>query len=90
LDSLSREGLENLLIGLWKGLGLTMALSTHSVEEAVLLGDLIVVLGGSPTSVVASFENPLAGLPAAAGLPEAFRLRERVRGALREGAGGLP
>jgi NitT/TauT family transport system ATP-binding protein len=88
LDALTREGLENLLISLWKSLRVTMVLSTHSVEEAVLLGDSILVLGGSPSEVVGAFDNPGAGGPGARDSEESSRLARRVRSALRGGAPG--
>ncbi|MDR0549166.1 MAG: ABC transporter ATP-binding protein [Deltaproteobacteria bacterium] len=58
LDALTREILGVQLAQLWRGFGLTMILATHSVEEAVFLGETIVVLGGQPTRAFAVFNNP--------------------------------
>ncbi|MDR1871677.1 MAG: ABC transporter ATP-binding protein [Deltaproteobacteria bacterium] len=57
LDAMTRETLSLQLARLWRKLGLTMILATHSVEEAVFLGRVIVVLGGNPTKAVAVFQN---------------------------------
>ena len=84
LDEISRGGLERLLVSLWKRLRLTMVLATHSVEEAVLLGESIVVLGGSPTRIRKIFANPGAGAPGADSSEESFQLLLQVRKALRE------
>lgn len=64
LDALTRESLGLHLASLWSGLGLTMILATHSIEEAVFLGQTIAVLGGCPTEVTAVFRNPGPKTPA--------------------------
>jgi NitT/TauT family transport system ATP-binding protein len=86
LDQITREGLQRLLLSLWRGLGLTMLLSTHSVEEAVFLGARVLVLGGSPASVLASIPNPAVGLPSHGAGGGAFRMCLRVRAYLAKGA----
>ena len=63
LDALTRESLQNLLARLWRDKGLTVILATHSLEEAVFLGQRIVVLGGEPTAVAAELANPACGRP---------------------------
>ena len=57
MDALTREALGAQLAQLWRRLGLTMVVATHSVEEAVFLGQTIAVLGGQPTKVYAVFKN---------------------------------
>jgi NitT/TauT family transport system ATP-binding protein len=83
LDELSREDAEKLLIDIWKSLSVSMVISTHSVEEALLLGDRILVLGGSPTTVVGVFENPFAGIYDAKDKEGLFHLSQSVHSALR-------
>ena len=61
LDALTRENLQNLLLGIWKRRGLTMILVTHSVEEAVFLGQVIMVLGRRPGSIKRMIDNGRVG-----------------------------
>jgi len=58
LDEITREQMRVELLGLWEADRKTVVLVTHSVPEAVLLADRIVVLSGRPGSVVA--EIPVA------------------------------
>ena len=83
LDALTRENALNLLAALWQGRGLTLVLATHFIEEAVFLGERILVLGGTPTRVAADIANP-----AACGKPESrfeenyFQTVKKVRRSL--------
>ncbi|MDI6813481.1 MAG: ABC transporter ATP-binding protein [Desulfitobacteriaceae bacterium] len=61
LDALTRERLQLLLLEIWQRGGLTSVLVTHSIEEAVFLGQRILVLGANPASILAEVENPEAG-----------------------------
>ncbi len=79
LDAITREALQNLLAALWRQHGCTTVLVTHSIEEAVFLGRQILVLGGSPTRVAASLDNPGCGLPASRFTERYFSLVKAVR-----------
>jgi NitT/TauT family transport system ATP-binding protein len=48
LDALTREELSLELSRLWQNLGRTALLITHDIEEAVLLGDRVIVLSSRP------------------------------------------
>ncbi len=61
LDALTRETLQNFLLSLWKNNGMTMLLVTHNIEEAVFLGEKIVVLSSRPGSVAKIIENHKVG-----------------------------
>ncbi len=61
LDALMREELQNTLLDLWKSSGHTQILVTHSIEEAVFLGQRIVVMAPRPGRVVGTLENPEMG-----------------------------
>jgi NitT/TauT family transport system ATP-binding protein len=61
LDALTRETLQNFLLSLWKNNGITMLLVTHNIEEAVFLGERIIVLSPRPGSVVTIMENHKVG-----------------------------
>ncbi|MGC9530236.1 MAG: ABC transporter ATP-binding protein [Candidatus Bipolaricaulaceae bacterium] len=61
LDSLTRERIQNLILELWRELGLTGVLVTHDVEEAAFLGRRVLVLTARPASVRAVVDNPGMG-----------------------------
>ncbi|HEV7974476.1 ABC transporter ATP-binding protein [Amycolatopsis sp.] len=46
LDAQLRTELQEELLRLWQGTGQTVVFVTHDIEEALLLGDRVVVLGG--------------------------------------------
>lgn len=57
LDALTRERLQDTLYRLLKSLKFTMILVTHSIEEAVFLGNKIVLLSSSPGTVANIMNN---------------------------------
>ena len=61
IDALLRESLQETLLELWQKRGHTQMLVTHSIEEAVFLGQRIVVFSSRPGSVIADISNPRAG-----------------------------
>ena len=61
LDALTRERLQHTILGVWQRHRVTMVLITHSIEEAVFLGQTVVVLTSRPARVAAVVENPGAG-----------------------------
>ncbi len=48
LDALTREQLQNELLQIWQRTGVTIIFVTHSVEEAVLLADRVLVMSAGP------------------------------------------
>ena len=61
LDALTRERLQHTILGVWQRHRVTMVLVTHSIEEAVFLGQTVVVLTDRPARVAAVVDNPGAG-----------------------------
>lgn len=61
LDAFTREGLERLTLELRFETEVTTILVTHSVEEAVYMGQRLLVLGRSPHRRPIVIENPEAG-----------------------------
>jgi NitT/TauT family transport system ATP-binding protein len=53
LDALTRERMGQELLRIWQARRKTVVMVTHSVPEAVLLADRVLVLGPRPTSIVA-------------------------------------
>src|SRR5580658_3224561 len=64
LDPATRLNMQDLLIGLWKEQEETVFFVTHSVEEAVFLGDRIFILAGNPGTIVKDMELPIPDRPA--------------------------
>ncbi len=56
LDSQTRTGLQEFLLGIWGKRGDTILFVTHNVDEAVFLSDQIVVLSKRPARIVETFE----------------------------------
>ena len=59
LDAQTRFDLEDLVLRLRNEIGITIVVVTHDIDEAVYLGDRVVVLGGRPSSIVDDVEVPL-------------------------------
>ena len=51
LDPSTRQSMQNLLVSLWRDVHATVFFVTHSIEEAVYLGDRIYVLTSAPGSI---------------------------------------
>lgn len=51
LDALTREELQDTLLGIWRRSRISMVLVTHNIEEAVYLGQKIIVLSKAPARI---------------------------------------
>lgn len=51
LDAFTRRALQDELVALWQQTGTTMIFVTHNLEEAVLLGDRILIMSAHPSLV---------------------------------------
>src|SRR5665811_227024 len=60
VDAQTRADLEDLIRRLWRSLGITMLFVTHDIDEAVYLGQRVLVLSSSPTVIM---ENIAIDLP---------------------------
>jgi NitT/TauT family transport system ATP-binding protein len=67
LDAITRRGLQAELLRLWRATGVSVLFVTHDIDEAVMLGERVLLLGGRPATVVRRFEG--AARSGAAGDP---------------------
>ena len=81
----TKEDMQVFIRRVWQDTGTTVLMVTHDVEEAVFLGQRVVVLACDPGRVAADLP---VGLPADRGLPvkrlpEFLALRARVEDQVR-------
>jgi ABC-type nitrate/sulfonate/bicarbonate transport system ATPase subunit len=60
LDAMSRDRFNVELLRLWSRLRTTIVIVTHSIPEAIFLGDRVIVFSSRPARVVADIRVPLA------------------------------
>lgn len=77
LDIGLRYKLEDELLRLWERTGTTVIFITHNIEEAVYLGQRILVLTNKPTRIKEEIQNDMPR-PRDIASPEFIELRERV------------
>jgi len=61
LDAITREDARELFLKIWELIRPTTILVTHSIEEALYLGNRIIVMGGHMGSIIHEMENPYFG-----------------------------
>ncbi len=81
LDALTREELSLDLSRLWQDLGRTALLITHDIEEAILLGDRVVIMSPRPGRIVADIavDLPRPRSVETAALPHFTELKQQIR-----------
>jgi NitT/TauT family transport system ATP-binding protein len=88
VDAQTREILQFELLRLWSLRPTSMVFVTHSIEEAVLMGDRVVVLTGRPSRVaeIVEVDLPRPRNRETLALPRFAQLREHVWRSLMNGA----
>ena len=76
LDALTREKMQGLVLKLWKETGKTIILITHSVEEALLLGERLLVMAPRPGRIHREYRLPFAEMGVDADLREVKKHNE--------------
>jgi ABC-type nitrate/sulfonate/bicarbonate transport system ATPase subunit len=87
LDALTRSRLQTELQNIWQREKITMILVTHDVDEAVYLGDRVVVMQPRPGRIKKIFPIDVAH-PRDRADPVLKELTEQVRGQILEGSSG--
>lgn len=59
LDAITRIRMHDFLLRMWEQYRITIIFVTHDVEEAVLLGDRVAVMGGRPPGIREVIDVPL-------------------------------
>lgn len=93
VDAQTRADLEDLIRSVWREYRMSVVLVTHDIDEAVYLGERVVVLSDKPTVVR---EELTVDLPAdrdqlaTKALPEFNEIRSRVYNLIRRAPSGRP
>jgi NitT/TauT family transport system ATP-binding protein len=64
LDPQTRVNMQDLLVSLWRAVEATVFFVTHSIEEAVFLGDRVYIMGRNPGRVLQELKVEPADRPA--------------------------
>ena len=83
LDAITRRSLQSLLLLLQQDFGRTLLMITHDIEEALLLGDRVLILSAAPLRVVEEIAVP-GTKPRDSGDPRLMRIKARALARLQE------
>ncbi|MFT5180540.1 MAG: NitT/TauT family transport system ATP-binding protein [Alphaproteobacteria bacterium] len=56
LDAITRQTLQDELLRIWHETGKSVLFVTHDIDEAVFLGDRVLLLGGTPATITQSYD----------------------------------
>ena len=59
LDAITRIRMHEFLLRMWEQYELTILFVTHDIEEAILLGDRVAVMGGRPPGIREIIDVPI-------------------------------
>lgn len=92
LDALTRRTMQEELLKLWDEVRFTLLFVTHSIEEALIVGNRVAVLSPHPGRLRAEFNSHEFGLDSLGGAPfqkAVKRLHERLFETAPSGAGAI-
>lgn len=80
LDSQTRQVMQDELLHIWKEYRKTVIYITHDIEEAILLGDRVLVMSGRPGIIQADITVPLTRprTHSARNHPDMIRIRQEI------------
>lgn len=87
LDAITRARLQGDLLRLTERVRVTLLFVTHSIEEALLLGDWVVVLKGAPSQVAATKDVRGLGTPGDQAYLDMYQELQRLLGGSGKGEG---
>ncbi|HYD99365.1 MAG TPA: ABC transporter ATP-binding protein [Alphaproteobacteria bacterium] len=83
LDAITRQGLQDELLRIWRETAKTVLFVTHDLDEAVYLADRVILLGGKPAGIVQDMALDLPRPRRREG-PDLAEAAGRIRSALSE------
>jgi NitT/TauT family transport system ATP-binding protein len=86
LDAITRTALQDELLRIWKETGKSILFVTHDIEEAVYLGDRVLLLGGIPARIINEYRITLdreARRESEAFLREVEKVRNGLKAAIQ-------
>ena len=89
LDAITREEMQDVFLALWEKYAVSTMLVTHYVEEAIYLGQKIVVLAANPGRVYRILDNPLFGGRDLRQQKAFFEMGRELRNLLKQDGGGV-
>lgn len=81
LDAITRTSLQKEIIRIWQATGVTIIFVTHNIEEAIILGDKILVFQSEPGRIKEIFYNDLIR-PRLPDSPNFNQVREKIHSLL--------
>lgn len=84
LDAMTREEIQNVFLRVWRKYSVSTILVTHYVEEAVYLGQKIVIMSAFPGRVSQVIDNPLFGMEDIRNHQDFFQLCLTLRKIIKE------
>lgn len=84
LDAMTREDIQNVFLDVWRKHATSTILVTHHMEEAVYLGQKIVILSAAPGTISYIVDNPLFGAENVRHHQDFFQLCIELRKMIKE------